>query len=72
MIAKGKAGVVPNGDKHGLGGLVVANTVQTDSIHKLRAPAFGHLTTFEGARRGENYFLFSKPSTSPRSPTSSA
>ena len=50
MIAKGKTGVVPAKDKHGLGGLVIANTVQPATIHKLRPPAFGHLTTLHLVR----------------------
>ena len=68
MIAKGKAGVVPNGDKHGLGGLVVANTVQTDSIHKLRAPAFGHLTTFDGGEARRELFLVLQALHKPQKP----
>lgn len=57
MLAKGKAGVVPPNDKHGLSGLVIANTAQTSTIHKLRPPTFGTLTTVHGGEARRELFL---------------
>ena len=52
MLAKGKAGVVPPRDKHGLGGLAIANSAQTAIIHKLRPATFGTLTSLNRSASG--------------------